>query len=272
MTPRTSFPVEIMNIKEKRRALIVAVKAARAAGTLMRRHLHKTKAINSQTRFDIKLELDVRAQRLIERQLSAAFPDVPVLGEEGDTGDFNSDLRWVVDPIDGTVNFSHGIPHACVSIALQQKSNSDYETLIGVIFDPFLNEMWTAVRGQSSKLNGVPIHVSARRRLSDCILTLGFSKDAVTLRHALPVFNRIVYRVRKVRMMGSAALGLAWVAAGRLDAYREDTIRLWDFAAGGLLVECAGGEFWHRPKKGVHTYEMLAHNGHLRRQIEACYR
>lgn len=264
--------VEMLNTKEIRRALAAAIKTARAAGALVRRNLRKPKTINSRTQFDIKLELDVRAQRLIERQLATAFPRVPVLGEEGDSGDFTSALRWVVDPIDGTVNFSHGIPHACVSIALQGKSGAGFETLLGVIYDPFLDEMWTAVRGQSTRLNGVVVRVSTRRQLKDCIVTLGFAKDAATLRRALPVFNRIVHRVRKVRIMGSAALGLAWVAAGRLDAYREDSIRLWDFAAGGLMVECAGGEFWHRAKQGVHTYEMLAHNGHLRSQIQACYR
>src|SRR5438034_281224 len=131
-----------------------AVEAATAAGTLMRRHLHSVKRINSATRHDIKLELDVRCQRLIERTLRAAFPSVAVLGEEGVLGDPQSEYRWVVDPIDGTVNFAYAIPHCCVSIALQRRTATDHasritahETLVGVVYDPFCDELWTAWLG-----------------------------------------------------------------------------------------------------------------------------
>src|SRR5882724_6554094 len=110
-----------MKSSEQERALDVAVKAARAAGALMRKNFHLPKKTNEVTQHDIKLELDVRCQQLIEKKLAAAFPKVSVLGEEGESGDASSEYRWVIDPIDGTVNYAYGIPHACVSIALQEK-------------------------------------------------------------------------------------------------------------------------------------------------------
>src|SRR5882724_6203664 len=125
--------------KDLKRAQIAAVGAARSVGTLMRRHLAESKRAHTVTQHDIKLELDVRSQKLIERTLRSAFPNVSLLGEEGVAGDQGSDFRWVVDPIDGTVNFAYGIPHACVSIALQGRTNRNsatayedgYRTLVG---------------------------------------------------------------------------------------------------------------------------------------------
>src|ERR1051325_10159997 len=124
-----------------KRALASASDAARAAGKIMRENLQRVKTVNEETSHDIKLELDVRCQKLIERKLHAAFPKIALLGEEGETGDADAEYRWVVDPIDGTVNFAHGIPHASVSIALQVQSpkpkTRSYKTLLGVVYDPF---------------------------------------------------------------------------------------------------------------------------------------
>jgi myo-inositol-1(or 4)-monophosphatase len=254
-----------MKSSDSKAALRVAVGAARAAGDLMRRHFHTPKKINEASQHDIKLELDVRCQRLIERRLRSAFPRVAVLGEEGGVGDPHARARWVVDPIDGTVNFTYGIPHACVSIALQiQDPTGGFQTTIGVVYDPFCDELWTAIRGQAARLNGRVIRVSQRTRLAESILTLGFAKHRRSLDAMLPAFNRLVHRVRKIRIMGSAALALTYVASGRMDAYLESGIRLWDIAAGGLILECAGGDFWHEPVEGDHTYRILANNGRLR--------
>ena len=242
----------------------------------MRRHLGSNKKINSATQHDIKLELDVRCQKLIERKLRAMFPGVAILGEEGVLGDPQSARRWVVDPIDGTVNFTYGIPHACVSIALQtrnpergtRRTPAEFTTLVGVVYDPFLEELWTAIRGQPARLNGKVIHVSRRHKLAESIVAMGFAKDQATLAKMLPVFHALVPRVRKIRLLGAAALSMTWVAAGRIDAYQECGIRLWDIAAGGLIVECAGGEFWRRPIAGEHAFELCVSNGRLRRQLE----
>jgi len=261
-----------LNLKN---AQISAVQAAHQVGRLMRLHLHARKRANAVTQHDIKLELDVRSQQLIERHLRGRFPHVAVLGEEGVVGEMDAEFRWVVDPIDGTVNFAYAIPHACVSIALQRRAHKSgpsvyedgYETLAGVVHDPFCGETWTATKGASARLNGKPIQVSRRHRLNEAIVSIGFAKSKETLEATLPYFIKLVHRVRKVRIMGAAALALTYVATGRFDAYVERGIRIWDIAAGGLIIECAGGEFWRKAVASEHTYRMVASNGLLRQKL-----
>lgn len=271
-----------MNDSEQRRALQCAIEAAQAAGVVMKKNFRSAKKINEQTQFDIKLELDVRCQKLIEKILFGWFPHVSFLGEEGDNPNAEGDLRWVVDPIDGTVNFNYEIPHACVSIALQRQvqgrkskaqSHPDaaYQTIVGVVYDPFCGELFTAIRGQPARLNGKIIHVSKRKTLDTAIVSLGFGKTKSSVETTLVYFSELLRRVRKVRMMGAAALAMVYVAAGRFDGYMESQIRLWDIAAGGLILECAGGEFWNEAIEGhgEHAYRILANNGLLRSQLES---
>jgi len=282
-----------MTSRDPNAALRCAVQAARAAGQLMRVNLRSAKKINEATQHDIKLELDVRCQKRIERSLRRAYPGISILGEEGIVGDPEAPVRWVVDPIDGTVNFSYGIPHACVSIALQERvpssefrvpgsprrtanqatrhaqhASGPFQSLVGVVYDPFTDELWTAIRGRNARLNGKVIRVSRRWKLNEAIVALGFAKQRSTLHRMLPTLHALIHRVRKIRIMGAAALSLVYVATGRMDAYVEYGLHLWDIAAGGLIIECAGGEFWNRPVKGEHTYEIVASNGRLRRQLE----
>ncbi|HXR48250.1 MAG TPA: inositol monophosphatase family protein [Candidatus Limnocylindrales bacterium] len=269
-------------------ALAAAVKAARAAGRLMYANWHRPKRVKVAEAHDIKLELDVRCQQLIGKILRTAFPQIPLLGEEGDSGDVNAEYRWVVDPIDGTVNYFFGLPHAAVSIALQKRDecrvtsvgnnirsrtpshvprHTSHVTVLGVIYGPFTDELWTAVRGGPARLNGKIIRVSQRSRLEEAVIAMGFSKSRENLEKSLPHVNRLARRVKKIRIMGSAALELAYVASGRLDAYIERTINLWDVAAGALLIECAGGEFYARPAPGG-KLRMCADNGRLRRKLQ----
>lgn len=267
-----------MKLAEQKHALSVAVAAAQSAGAIMAKNLNLPKKVNATTQHDIKLDLDERCQRRIESMLQKAFPHIAILGEEGVLGDQQSDYRWVVDPIDGTVNFTYGIPHACVSIALQGRvstpppggsgTDADYQNLVGVVLDPFTEELFTGIRGQPAHLNGRRIHVSDRTRLDEAIISVGFAKTKASLNQMLPSFARLVHRVRKIRIFGAAALSLAYVAAGRVDAYVESGLRLWDIAAGGLIVECAGGDFWHEPLPGQsHSYRILVNNGPLRRPL-----
>jgi len=273
-----------MKQSEQKRALGCAMSAACAAGQIMRDNFHAPKKIDSATQHDIKLELDVRCQTRIETMLQRAFPLVAILGEEGVAGNQQADYRWVIDPIDGTVNFTYGIPHACVSIALQIRMQASvsaarppgpaphpdafYQTVVGVVYDPFCDELWTAMRGGPARLNGKLIHASKRRKLTEAIVSIGFAKQKFTMGKMLPALNRLLPRVRKVRMMGAAALSLVYVASGRMDAYLEYGLRLWDIAAGGLILECAGGDFWNEPVSGKHTYQILANNGLLRRSLQ----
>jgi myo-inositol-1(or 4)-monophosphatase len=248
-------------------ALAAAVQAARAAGKIMRDHRHRPKRVNSTEAHDIKLELDVRCQKTIEKIFFAAFPQIALLGEEGCAGDANAEYRWVVDPIDGTVNYFFGMPHACVSIALQRRLGKNHQTVLGVIFDPFTDELWTAVRGGKTKLNGRMVRVSRRARVAEAVVAMGFSKSKENLEKSLPHLIRLSRRTLKIRLMGSAALELAYVASGRLDLYVERTINLWDIAAGALMVECSGGECWTRPAPGG-KLRMCADNGLLRKKLQ----
>jgi myo-inositol-1(or 4)-monophosphatase len=251
------------------------MRAAKAAGGVMRRHLHGPKRAHLVTQHDIKLELDVRCQRLIENILRASFSDVALLGEEGIAGRADAPYRWVVDPIDGTVNFAYGVPHACVSIALQRRVEAPekpefddgYESLVGVVYDPFCDELWSGIRGRTARLNGRIIRVSRRRKLAEAIVSIGFAKTRENLEATLPSFIDLAHSVRKLRIMGSAALDLVYVATGRFDAYIEQGLHLWDVAAGGLIVECAGGTFWHQTILGTPTYRIIASSGLLRRHL-----
>jgi myo-inositol-1(or 4)-monophosphatase len=236
----------------------------------------------------VKLELDVRCQALIEKTLAAAYPEIPALGEEGNTGDTTAEYRWVIDPIDGTVNYANGMPHAAVSIALQAtgdqwqaiaaKQNplrrapnlvtrhAGHISIVGVIYDPFTDELWTTTIGQPTLLNGRVVRVSEHTKVGDAVVAMGFSKSKKNLEKSLPHLLRIIRQARKVRIMGSAALELTYVASGRLDAYVERTINLWDVAAGALLVENAGGEFYGVPAPSGQL-RMCADNGQLRKKL-----
>src|SRR6202162_5885638 len=146
--------------------LDAAEKAARAAGEMLRQNFQRPLRVNSLEAHDIKLEIDVQAQELITQLLLKQFPTHALYGEEGIVGDESSDHQWVVDPLDGTVNYFYGIPHFCVSIALRRHK----EIVVGVIYDPIRSEMWTGQRGDVSKLNGAPIHVSDRAELAEAVI------------------------------------------------------------------------------------------------------
>lgn len=262
-----------LNWDEARKA---AIEAAIEAGALMRRYLGSSKAVRISTAHDIRLELDLKIQRRIHLFLKKAFPYAAFLGEEEEPKKEDSlTLRWVVDPIDGTVNYAYGIPHACVSIALQRHINIEeeellrarfidadgYETILGVVYDPFCDELWTADMRRKSRLNGDLVRVKPRP-LSEAIVCLGFGKSEEALDYLERTLKNIRGKVRKVRIMGSAALALAYVATGRFDIYVEPMLQLWDIAAGSIIVERAGGFF-----KGIassdRTYKVIAHNGRV---------
>lgn len=225
--------------------LDAAAKAARSAGELLRSHFGAPLEVNAFEAHDIKLDLDVRSQELITQMLLAQFPDHAIYGEEGIAGNQASEFQWIVDPIDGTVNYFYSIPHFCISIALRERG----EIIVGVIYDPMRDELWQAERGGPATLNGKPIQVSQRTKLADAVLSVGFSKTKTTISAGVPLLEKYVLRARKCRLMGSAALDLAYVSCGRLDAYIEQSVSLWDVAAGKLLVECAGGKFEMTPRE-----------------------
>jgi myo-inositol-1(or 4)-monophosphatase len=237
--------------------LDAAENAASAAGKLLRENFQRRQLVKVFAAHDIKLEIDVQAQELIGKLLLQEFPAHALYGEEGIVGDQSSDHQWIVDPLDGTVNYFYGIPHFCVSIALRLHK----EIVVGVIYDSIRGEMWTGQRGEVSKLNETPIHVSDRAELADAVISIGLAKTGETITTNFSLLQQMIHQVRKCRVLGSAALDMAYVACGRFDAYIETGISLWDIAAGSLLVENAGGTVDLRPRENMKDkYSIVASN------------
>jgi myo-inositol-1(or 4)-monophosphatase len=240
--------------------LEAAENAARGAGKLLRENFRRQQQVNAVATHDLKLEIDVHAQELITKLLLKEFPGHAIYGEEGIAGDQTADHQWVVDPLDGTVNYFYGIPHFCVSIALRLRS----EIMVGVIYDPIRDELWAGQKGDAPILNGQPFHVSDRADLAEAVISIGLAKTGETINANFPLLQQMIHRVRKCRVLGSAALDTAYVACGRFDAYIETGISLWDVAAGWLLVETAGGTVDLRPLEHMKDkYSIVASNGVL---------
>ena len=238
--------------------LSVAIEAARQAGQLQLDGLKQPIVVREATRHDIKLQTDVECETLIRRLLCEAFPDHTILGEEGG-GEIDAQVpTWIVDPLDGTVNYSRRLPHFCTSIALQIAD----EIVAGVVYAPVTGEMFTAEAGAGAYLNGERISVSAVDSLERAIITMGFSKSVETLTYMLTEMNDLAHAVQKIRILGAAALDLAYIADGRLDGFIEYGLRSWDIAAGILLIREAGGHVDLSPV-GKYSWNVRADNGKL---------
>ena len=238
--------------------LDIAEKAARETGKLLRDNFRRRQQVNAVAAHDVKLQIDVEAQELITDLLLKEFPAHALYGEEGIVGDQSAEHQWVVDPLDGTVNYFYGIPHFCVSIALRLRG----EIMVGVIYDPIRDEMWAGQKGETPKLNDCAFHVSDRADLAEAVISIGLAKTGETINTNFPLLQAMIHRVRKCRVLGSAALDMAYVACGRFDAYIETGISLWDIAAGWLLVENAGGTVDLRPRENMKDkYSIVASNG-----------
>jgi myo-inositol-1(or 4)-monophosphatase len=217
----------------------LAERIAREAGAQLREAFSggalATEIKSSPT--DLVSEADVAAEKLIRESLLSERPDDGMLGEEGSDSPGTSGLRWIVDPLDGTTNFLFGIPQWAVSIAVEDESG----TLAGVVFDPMRDECWAAVRGAEPTLNGEPLRRPERTGgLANALVATGFGYDADVRAAQAAGVTRLLPLVRDIRRLGSCALDLAWVAAGRYDAYYERGVKLWDIAAGELICASAG--------------------------------
>jgi myo-inositol-1(or 4)-monophosphatase len=244
--------------------LETAIEAAAEAGKLLRKNFGTHLIVDESAHHDIKLEIDKQAQALITKVIVADYPEACILGEEGVTGNQQADVRWVVDPLDGTVNYFYSIPHYAVSIAAQQRvGTNQWETVAGVVLDPELDELFASEKGKPAMLHGHPIHVSNRAQLSEAIVAIGFFKSVETINRSLQDFGQMIHRVRKLRLMGAAALDVVYVACGRYDAYVEYGIKLWDIAAGQLILENAGGRIESKPNPEPHALDVRMWNGKI---------
>ena len=220
------------------KALSAATAAVYSAGNIIREKSATVFQVNHKGAADLVTEVDLAAEKEIIAILSRAFPGHQVVGEESGVGEGESDYIWWIDPIDGTTNFVHGYPFYSVSVALEYRG----ESIVGIVYDPTRNELFQAVKGRGTFLNGTPITVSMVETLNDSLLATGFPYDRSRRKEALDLAAGLLKRVQGVRRDASAALDLAYVAAGRLDGFWEFGLKPWDTAAGRLLVEEAGGK------------------------------
>jgi myo-inositol-1(or 4)-monophosphatase len=220
--------------------LNIAVKAARRAGAIINRASQDigTLTIKSKNFNDFVSEVDVAAERAIIDTLKDAYPSHGFLGEESGSTSHQSDFIWIIDPLDGTTNFLHNFPQYCVSIALQHKG----EITQAVIYEPNRNDLYTATKGRGAFLNDKRIRVSKCDKLQEALIGTGFPfRDFRYLDDYLNMFKSMIQKTTGIRRAGSAALDLAYVASGALDGFWEIGLSPWDIAAGGLLIQEAGG-------------------------------
>lgn len=253
-----------------KREVETASAAARAGADIVRAGFTETLDTVMKGDVDPVTQVDEAAESAVMDMIERSFPDDRRLGEEGGGSDWREGRVWIVDPLDGTVNFVHALPHVSVSVALWE----DGHPLVGVVLDVARDEVFTAARGQGAKLNGEPIGVTAVEALADAMVLTGFPYDQREHSEGyLELTQRLLVEARAVRVIGSAALDLAWVAAGRTDAYTEHAgqsgLKPWDMAAGALLVTEAGGRFTDtdgNPDQ-LEGKAFVASNGHLHDQV-----
>lgn len=234
--PLKPQPFSVYNPAMNQPTLADIESLARAAGKILRDGYDQEHDIQFKGVIDLVTEIDRQSEAFLLDEISRRWPESRVLAEEsGESGDGR--LRWYVDPLDGTVNYAHGVPIFCVSIACAW----DGTTRLAAVYDPMRDEMFSAERGRGSRLNGRPLRVSRAAELQQSLLVTGFPYDTWTAKvNNLEYFGRFARQAQGVRRLGSAALDLCYVAAARFDGYWELTLKPWDVAAGGLIAEEAG--------------------------------
>jgi myo-inositol-1(or 4)-monophosphatase len=247
---------------------------AREAGTRLREFFAQGVETEYKGDVDLVTVADRTSEKLIRARLGEVFPEHGIYGEEGTRDRLEGEFRWYVDPLDGTTNFAHGLPQFCVSMGLEQRpaelaADQDGTMVAAVIYDPLRDDLFVAERGRGARLNGRSMRVSRTPELAESLLATGFPSRK---RHESPnihFYQELTLRSHGVRRAGSAALDLAYVAAGRLDAFWEFNLNPWDTAAGFLLVEEAGGkmtDFSGKPFR-LDSREILSSNGLIHAEL-----
>jgi len=257
-----------MNRKELRQVINFGSHVAVEAGRILKKGIARKVKVKFKGIINPVTEFDIKAERHIVASINKAYPEHSIMGEEGGRNKRVSEYCWIIDPLDGTVNYSHNFPVYAVSIGLQKNG----EAIAGFVCDPERDELFWAVKGWGAYLKKEKIRVSRERKLLRSLLSTGFAYDVRTARrNNLGMFARMTKKAQAVRRSGSAALDLSWVACGRLDGYWEYGLCPWDTAAGIVIVEEAGGKI-SRIGGGnfsVFNDNIVASNGHIHRQIQS---
>src|SRR5262249_48059125 len=247
-----------------------AVEIARESGALLANYFERRVPFELKGDFDLVTEADRASENLVVERLRSHFPQHSIVAEEGGGYESASEYRWYVDPLDGTTNFAHSFPMFNVTIGLERAG----EMIAGVIYDPLRQELFSAERGAGAYLNNRRIHVSACRRLEDSLASTGFPSRKRHLNINIHFYHQMAMASHGVRRTGSAALDLAYVACGRLDAFWEFGLKPWDMAAGSLIVKEAGGavsEMRGAPHYVSTSRDLLADNGLVHEPILALF-
>ncbi len=240
----------------------LSISSAIEAGKVLRENIGKitADAVEDKRPFDYVTKIDKTCEQLIISAIKEHFPDHEILAEESGENYNKNAYRWIIDPLDGTTNFIHGNPHCSISIALQQENN----IILGVIYDPYRDEMYYAERGKGAYCNHKNIYVSRQANVNNCLISTGFPfKSRHLLDQYWRVLSEIFMAVSGIRRTGSAALDLAYVACGRFDGFWELRLSPWDVAAGAIIIEEAGGKITDFEGKDNHiwTGNVVASNG-----------
>lgn len=236
-----------------------AIELAYRAGAILRSGLERERSLESKGYADVVSDIDHASEALIVGTIRARYPDHAIVAEESGRSE-GSSYVWIIDPLDGTLNYVHGFPFYCVSIGVLHHD----EPLLGVVYDPLRNELFSAERGKGAYCNGRRLHVSSTPTLIKSLLTTGFPYERFSQReNNLAEFSRVLMRVQDVRRAGSAALDLCYAAAGRSDGHWELGLHPWDVAAGALLVAEAGGRLsdWQGRPWTIWNPQLVATNG-----------
>jgi fructose-1,6-bisphosphatase/inositol monophosphatase family enzyme len=257
-----------------------AVSAARRAGAIQLTHFRDRAVEHRATVHDIKLETDRCCEEAIMATIREQFPDHAILTEESGAYAGAGEFCWILDPLDGTVNFWHGLPFFCVSIACYRVDASPLATahcsqaglpgapVLGVILLPFSQELFIGIAGQGAFLNGQPLTVGSPQGASEAVVTVSFGKTQAMMQRMTHRLARLLPQARKVRCLGAAAAELAYVAAGFLGGLMYEGIKVWDFAAGKILLEEAGG-FFEAVRSEPDQWRVLAGASSLERDLRA---
>ncbi|MEK7803103.1 MAG: inositol monophosphatase family protein [Deltaproteobacteria bacterium] len=237
-----------------------AIDAAKSAGLLLKRNIGRRHTIEFKGVIDVVTEMDIKAEDMIMKTIKARFPEHGILTEESFEQKSGSGYRWIIDPLDGTTNYLHGFPIFCVSIALEREG----EIILGVVFNPMLNELFTAEKGKGAYLNSKRIRVSGISELTKSLLATGFPYDVRTSPdNNISHFANLAVRAQAIRRAGSAALDMCYVACGRFDGFWELKLKPWDTAAAMLIIKEAGGIVtdFNGSAFSLYSGETLASNG-----------
>jgi myo-inositol-1(or 4)-monophosphatase len=243
------------------KAINIAVKAARLSGKEIRARFYGHKNVSVKSKNNFVSQLDILSEKIIIETLHDEFPDWPVISEESNPDAGSKGYTWITDPIDGTTNSIMGIPFIGINIALLNKDSIE----LGVTYDPLRNEMFTCVKGKGAFLNGKKIHVSKANSLKDAMIGSDLGYIAGRGKETLEIFNKLWWNVLTMRLTGSAALGLAYVACGRMGLYFHRSLYPWDIASGLLMVREAGGTVvdWELNDAGLRDKIIIASNKQL---------